>query len=354
MPARSIARTTDCRLECVSAAAVLFITLVCSITAHSATATVEANKAVIEKYVAALGTPAFAGVARDLEADGHRLTRHEFENLRYNADDPELSKLSDPGHVAITNRTNTLTRVLGEGDRVAVTYRFEGTHSGNLFGIPATGKPLSLVGAALFTLADGKITESWFLAEEAGLLRQLNARLPRRVDGRLNLPPITGTTRTFDEALAGHLAQPEDTPEWRHTRLLLSYKSLPENRPADYAFEGRPYSNLQRGGIDVIKYRGEELGIDGGHGQSMSGRRDMISTTIAEGDLAMMQFRLTALNDGPLYGIPPGGKPLNDWEVGFARFEGDAWVDAWWLKDELGFLLSIGNQEALDFLVSDN
>jgi len=65
----------------------------------------------------------------------------------------------------------------------------------------------------------------------------------------------------------------------------------------------------------------------------------------------MMRFKLTALNDGPLYGIPPGGGQMNDWEFGFARFEGDTWVDAWWIKDELGFLLSIGNQEAIDFLV---
>ena len=322
--------------------------------ASAANDVVEANKSVVVRYISALGTPEFEAVANELRADGHRLTRHEFENLKYNADDPELTRLSDPDHVAITNRTNTVTRILGEDDRVAVTYRFTGVHSGNLFGIPATGGELDLEGAALFRLVDSKIIESWFLAEEAGLLRQLGARLPERADGRLNLPPATGETRTYDDALAEHLANPEDTPEWRHTRLLLAYKAQPENRPADYTFTGRPYQTIQRGGIDVIKYRGEELGIDGGHGQSMSGRRDMISITVADGDLAMMQFRLTALNDGPLYGIPPGGKPLNDWEVGFARFDGDTWVDAWWLKDELGFLLSIGNQEALDFLVGEN
>lgn len=324
-----------------------------SVFAQTAANAVENNKAVVATYVRAYGTKEFAAVAAELEADTHRLTRHEFENLRYNADDPELLNISDPPHVAIADRVNTVTRVLGQGDRVAVTYRFHGRHVGNLFGLPATGESIELEGAALFTLANGRITESWFLAEEAGLLRQLGARLPERVDGKLNLPPATGKVRTYDEALAEHLSQPQDTPEWRHTRLLLAYKALPENRPADYTFTGRPYLNIKRGGIDVIKYRGEELGIPGGHGESMSGRRDMIADTLADGDLAMMRFRLTALNDGPLYGIPPGGNRLNDWEVGFARFEGDTWVDAWWLKDELGFLLSIGNREALEFLVDD-
>ena len=34
-------------------------------------------------------------------------------------------------------------------------------------------------------------------------------------------------------------------------------------------------------------------------------------------------------------------------------FEGDDWVDGWWFKDELGYLLSIGNEEALNFLIGE-
>ena len=320
-------------------------------TAAAATAEVESNKALVERFLKVKGTPEYRSVAKEVLAADHERTRREFENLKYNADDPKLHKESDPDYVAITDRVNVVTRILGEDNLVAATYRMTGTHSGNLYGIPATDKSIELDGAAIFELRDGKIVESWYMVEEAALLRQLGARLPERVDGKINLPPATGNTRTYDEALAEHLADPKDTPEWRHTKLLLAYKSKPENRPSDYKFEGRPYSTLQRGGIDVIKFRGEELGVEGGHGQSMSGRRDMVSEVVSDGDLAMMRFRLTAVNDGPLYGIPPGGKPLNDWEVGFARFEGDTWVDAWWLKDELGFLLSIGNREALDFLV---
>ena len=30
---------------------------------------------------------------------------------------------------------------------------------------------------AMFRLADGKVTESWFMADEAGLLRQLGGKL---------------------------------------------------------------------------------------------------------------------------------------------------------------------------------
>ena len=134
---------------------------------------------------------------------------------------------------------------------------------------------------------------------------------------------------------------------------MLSYKSQPENRPEDYKFTGRPYVQYLRSGIANIVERGAELGVEGSHRVSLSGRRDMVSRVISDGDQAMMLFRLTAKNTGPLYGIPASGNDLDDWELGFARFVGDTWIDGWWFKDELGYLLSIGNQEALNFLVSD-
>ncbi len=332
----------------LTAIAATSLALVCFNSAVAASAQVESNKAVAKLYLQAMGTAEFAAVAAANEAANHKLLRHEFENLKYNADDPKLAAAMQPDLEAISDRSNTITRFMGEGDMVAATLRISGTHSGNLFGIPATGKSFEIVSGAIFKLENGKIVESWFMAEEARLLRQLGARIPVRQDGKVNLPPIYHDTRTYDEALQDLVSDPADTPEYQHKRLLLSYKA--KNKPVDYTFTGRPYSNLQRGGIANIVERGAELGVEGAHGQSMSERQDMIGIVMSEGDLAMMSFRLTSVNSGPLYGIPASGNKLHDWELGFARFDGDEWVDAWWMADELGFLLTIGNQEALDFL----
>ena len=73
---------------------------------------------------------------------------------------------------------------------------------------------------------------------------------------------------------------------------------------------------------------------------------------IAEGNQGMFQFRLNAINGGPLYGIPASNNEVHDWEIGFADFDGEKWTNAWYMGDELGFLLSIGNKEALNYLVS--
>lgn len=316
--------------------------------------TKEANKTLIENYIAALGTQSYRPLAEKMHAENYVMIRQEFENLYDNATgDAMLMKDMKNVSDAFSNRTNTITRLLGENDLVAATFKITGTHSGNLFGIAPTGKSVEIDAAAVFKMKNGLIEEGFIMADEAGLLRQLNVKLPARQDGKIVISPKKGNIYTYDEKLAEHLQNPKDTPEFRHTRLLLSYKSLPENRPADYQFEGRPYTQYLRSGIVNIVERGAELGVEGSHTKSLSGRRDMISRVISDGDQAMMLFRLTAKNTGPLYGIPGSGNDLDDWELGFARFEGDDWIDGWWFKDELGYLLSIGNEEALNFLVRE-
>ena len=65
--------------------------------------------------------------------------------------------------------------LVGEGDRVALRWRAEGTHRGELMGIAPTGKRVTLTGIEILRIADGKIVERW--AEDNGLmvLQQLKA-----------------------------------------------------------------------------------------------------------------------------------------------------------------------------------
>ena len=62
-----------------------------------------------------------------------------------------------------------------EEDRVAFRWDAEGTHKGELFGVPPTGKFVTFSGVAIQRFKDGKCTdyrEAWDLA---GLLEQLRA-----------------------------------------------------------------------------------------------------------------------------------------------------------------------------------
>jgi predicted ester cyclase len=50
-----------------------------------------------------------------------------------------------------------------------------GTHQGELFGVPPTGKPLSIEVIDILRVRDGKITDHWNLVDQLGLMRQLGA-----------------------------------------------------------------------------------------------------------------------------------------------------------------------------------
>ncbi|MFJ8696437.1 ester cyclase [Streptomyces roseolilacinus] len=67
----------------------------------------------------------------------------------------------------------TLDRVVAEGDLVCVGVSYRGRHVRDYRGLPATGRDVSGTGHATFRCADGKIAESWWNWDEAGMLRQL-------------------------------------------------------------------------------------------------------------------------------------------------------------------------------------
>lgn len=59
------------------------------------------------------------------------------------------------------------------GDYVFTELTWAGTHTGDLFGIPATGKPIVHNGILVRRLADGKIVESWEIWDDLTLLNGL-------------------------------------------------------------------------------------------------------------------------------------------------------------------------------------
>jgi predicted ester cyclase len=65
--------------------------------------------------------------------------------------------------------------IVAEGDLVAARAAFTGTHQGEFFGIPATGRQVTVSAIYICRLAGGKIVERWANSDELGMLRQLGA-----------------------------------------------------------------------------------------------------------------------------------------------------------------------------------
>jgi steroid delta-isomerase-like uncharacterized protein len=67
----------------------------------------------------------------------------------------------------------TIEDVLGEGDRVVGRWTMRAAHSGELMGIPATGKPVEMQGIDIVRIESGRIAEMWHIEDVLGLLIQI-------------------------------------------------------------------------------------------------------------------------------------------------------------------------------------
>jgi len=67
----------------------------------------------------------------------------------------------------------TIDQLLAEGDTVAKRWTYHATHTGDLAGLPPTGKRIKMSGLELFRLAGGKIVECWLGYDNLSLMQQL-------------------------------------------------------------------------------------------------------------------------------------------------------------------------------------
>ena len=63
--------------------------------------------------------------------------------------------------------------MIAEGDKVATRYTLEGTHEGELFGVPPTGQRLSIKSFTVEQVSDGKIRDHWRVSDNLDMMQQL-------------------------------------------------------------------------------------------------------------------------------------------------------------------------------------
>lgn len=112
----------------------------------------QGNLAVAEEVFAANYVEHFPGLPSGLDGFKHFLTmlRAAFPDL----------------HV-------TLEDLIGEGDQVVWRWTMHGTHQGELFRLPATGKQATWTEIQIGRFAGGKLVEHWMSFDRLDLLQQL-------------------------------------------------------------------------------------------------------------------------------------------------------------------------------------
>ncbi|MCW9096328.1 MAG: ester cyclase [Ignavibacteriaceae bacterium] len=111
----------------------------------------------------------------------------DFVNHDPNA--PDVNDLEGYKGLIVMTRTGipdfhvTSEDIIAEGDKVVCRWTASGTHKGELFGIPPTGKKATWKGISIYRFADGKIIEAWWSKDMFSLLQQLGAIPPPGKDG---------------------------------------------------------------------------------------------------------------------------------------------------------------------------
>ena len=70
--------------------------------------------------------------------------------------------------------------VMSDGEFVVGRWTMTGTNTGtfDLFGLPPTGRPVTMTGQEIFRAHDGKLAEVWHQEDVPGMLRQLGLEPP--------------------------------------------------------------------------------------------------------------------------------------------------------------------------------
>jgi len=68
---------------------------------------------------------------------------------------------------------NHVEELIGEGEKVVARLTYTGTHRGELFGFPGTGRGITYQGIAIFQFREGKIISGYVLGDTESLKRQI-------------------------------------------------------------------------------------------------------------------------------------------------------------------------------------
>lgn len=298
----------------------------------------ERNKAVALRFKKSQGTKDMPQVEKEVLAPHYNRIRGGNFHLASNA---RGEGWPEPGmylRTAFPDRVDIIERVVAEGDTVGLLFRLTATHTGNLFGIPPTGRKVDVYEIALLRIVNGQMVEGWFMMDEAELLRQLGARMPVRKDGRIIAPPVPDVGES-GAALTQRLSgKPPLSPlDQQKIVLARSRSSAPSaaDRSPDYRRQREAFQHLRDYGI--------ARGVGGETVRSaLSDRQDRIDRLVAEGEQAWMRFYVHGTHAASLYSLPATGKRVGVPVVEVARFAGGKLNESWRFGDELGLLLQLG------------
>ena len=133
--------------------------------------TLENNKALVRRFIDEIFVQGRRETVDELLADD--FVGHTWPSTGHPKDD--LKAAIGRTSKGLSDTRFLVEDVIAEGDQVAVRLTAEATQTGELMGLPASGKRYSIGEIHIFRIRDGKVTEHWHQFDQMTMMKQLGA-----------------------------------------------------------------------------------------------------------------------------------------------------------------------------------
>ena len=134
----------------------------------------EENKALVRRFVEEFWNEGKTTAADELMAPDAEIHMPTGETLNHD----ELKGFAVTFRESLPDWHSTFEELIAEGDRVAERWTGRGTHLGEMWGIPPTGKRVEVPGSVFYRIVGGKIVEFRGQFDMMGLMQQLGEIVP--------------------------------------------------------------------------------------------------------------------------------------------------------------------------------
>jgi steroid delta-isomerase-like uncharacterized protein len=131
----------------------------------------EANKAVVRRFVEEVFQGGDVAAIDRLVAED--FVPHTWPSTGDGRGD--LRRAMERVSRALTDADFTIDDLIAERDLVVARLTASATQTGELMGVPASGKRYTIDEIHIFRLRDGRIVEHWHQFDQLGMMRQLGA-----------------------------------------------------------------------------------------------------------------------------------------------------------------------------------
>jgi steroid delta-isomerase-like uncharacterized protein len=131
----------------------------------------DANKAIVRRFIDEIFVRARPEAVDELLADD--FVAHTWPSTGHPKDD--LKGAMERTSKGLSDVSFTIDDMIGEGDQVAVRLTARATQTGQLMGMPPSGKTYEIAEIHIFRIRDGKVAEHWHQFDQMGMMKQLGA-----------------------------------------------------------------------------------------------------------------------------------------------------------------------------------